>query len=114
LAGAFRDGTGSNAACAVGNSTTARINFQSLVLVSAGGTAPYAPDFNPIEQPFAKLKTLLRKAAEPSVDGSWNRIAIVRDAFTPDECANDFRNAGYASCQVDNALARRLRPPASE
>jgi hypothetical protein len=67
----------------MGNSTTARINFQSLVLVSAGGTAPYAPDFNPIEQLFAKLKTLLRKAAEPSVDGSWNRIAIVLDASLP-------------------------------
>jgi len=72
LAGSFHHGTGFNAACAVGNSTTARIKFQSLVLVSAGGTAPYAPDFNPIEQLFAKLKTLLRKAAEPSVDGSWN------------------------------------------
>lgn len=67
----------------MGNSTTARINFQSLVLVSAGRTAPYAPDFNPIEQLFAKLKTLLRKAAEPSVDGSWNRIAIVLDASLP-------------------------------
>ena len=30
---------------------------------------PYSPDFNPIEQLFAKIKALLRKAAEPSVDG---------------------------------------------
>jgi transposase len=36
---------------------------------------PYSPDFNPIEQLFAKLKALLRKAAERSVDGLWNRIA---------------------------------------
>ncbi len=57
----------------------------------------YSPDFNPIEQLFAKLKALLRKAAERSVDGLWTRIATLLDAFTPDECANYFRNAGYAS-----------------
>src|SRR3954451_24976096 len=59
---------------------------------------PYSPDFNPIEQLFAKLKALLRKAAERSVEGLWNRIARLLDAFPPDECANYFRNAGYASC----------------
>jgi transposase len=68
---------------------------------AAGGTLlylpPYSPDFNPIEQLFAKLKALLRKAAERSVDGLWNRIAYLLDAFTPQECANYFRNAGYAS-----------------
>ena len=58
---------------------------------------PYSPDFNPIEQLFAKLKALLRKAAERSVEGLWNRIARLLDAFPPDECANYFRNAGYAS-----------------
>ena len=58
---------------------------------------PYSPDFNPIEQLFAKLKALLRKAAERSVDGLWNRIALLLDAFPPDECANYFRNAKYAS-----------------
>jgi transposase len=58
---------------------------------------PYSPDFNPIEQLFAKLKALLRKAAERSVDSLWNRIAAILDAFTPDECTNYFRNAGYAS-----------------
>jgi len=58
---------------------------------------PYSPDFNPIEQLFAKLKALLRKAAERSVDGLWNRIARLLDAFTPDECCHYFRNAGYAS-----------------
>ena len=59
---------------------------------------PYSPDFNPIEQLFAKLKALLRKAAERSVEGLWNRIATLLDAFTPEECSNYFRNAGYASC----------------
>jgi transposase len=58
---------------------------------------PYWPDFNPIEQLFAKLKALLRKAAERSVDGLWSRIASLLSAFTPEECANYFRNAGYAS-----------------
>jgi transposase len=58
---------------------------------------PYSPDFNPIEQLFAKLKALLRKAAERSVEGLWSRIACLLGAFPPDECANYFRNAGYAS-----------------
>src|ERR1700688_350357 len=57
---------------------------------------PYSPDFNPIEQLFAKLKALLRKAAERSLEGLWNRIACLLDAFQPDECANYFRNSGYA------------------
>jgi transposase len=59
---------------------------------------PYSPDFNPIEQLFAKLKALLRKAAERSVEGLWNRIARLLDAFLPDECNNYFRNSGYAAC----------------
>ena len=58
---------------------------------------PYSPDFNPIEQLFAKLKALLRKAAARSVEGLWNRIACLLDAFQPDECANYFRNSGYAA-----------------
>jgi transposase len=59
---------------------------------------PYSPDFNPIEQLFAKLKALLRKAAERSLESLWNRIACLLDAFQPDECANYFRNSGYAAC----------------
>jgi len=58
---------------------------------------PYSPDLNPIEQVFAKLKTLLRKAAERTVEATWKRIGILLRAFTPQECANYFRNAGYAS-----------------
>ena len=58
---------------------------------------PYSPDFNPIEQLFAKLKALLRKAAERSVESLWNRIACFLDAFQADECANYFRNSGYAA-----------------
>jgi transposase len=56
---------------------------------------PYSPDFNPIEKAFSKLKALLRKAAERTVDGLWNRIGELLEAFTPSECANFFTAAGY-------------------
>lgn len=56
---------------------------------------PYSPDFNPIENAFAKLKALLRKAAERTVDGLWNRIGMLLPTFTPRECANFFAAAGY-------------------
>ncbi len=56
---------------------------------------PYSPDFNPIENAFAKLKTLLRKAAARTVDQLWRVIGESLDAFTPDECANYFAAAGY-------------------
>lgn len=58
---------------------------------------PYSPDLNPIEQAFAKLKTLLRNAAERTVEATWKRIGALLAAFTPQECANYFVNAGYAS-----------------
>jgi len=58
---------------------------------------PYSPDLNPIEQVFAKLKTLLRKAAERTVEATWRRIGALLQCFTADECANYFANAGYAS-----------------
>jgi len=56
---------------------------------------PYSPDFNPIENAFAKLKALLRKAAEPTVGGLWDTIGHLIDLFTPQECANYFAAAGY-------------------
>jgi transposase len=58
---------------------------------------PYSPDLNPIEQVFAKLKTLLRKAAERTVEATWKRIGDLLQCFRPQECANYFVNAGYAS-----------------
>jgi transposase len=57
---------------------------------------PYSPDLNPIEQAFSKLKAHLRKAAERSVPALWDRIGTILDSFTPHECANFFRHAGYA------------------
>src|SRR3954449_7534128 len=58
---------------------------------------PYSPDLNPIEQVFAKLKTLLRKADERTSEATWKRIGALLDHFTPQECANYLVNAGYAS-----------------
>jgi transposase len=58
---------------------------------------PYSPDLNPIEQVFAKLKRLLRKAARRTVEATWRQIGALIPAFLPQECANYFRNSGYAS-----------------
>ena len=58
---------------------------------------PYSPDLNPIEQVFAKLKTLLRKAAERTVEATWRRIGALLHNFPPNECASYLRNSGYAS-----------------
>lgn len=56
---------------------------------------PYSPDFNPIEQAFAKLKAMLRKAAERTLDDLWRTIGRIVETFTPTECANYFAAAGY-------------------
>jgi len=57
---------------------------------------PYSPDLNPIEQAFAKLKALLRKYAERTVEALRDRIGTLLDHFSPIECRNFFRNAGHA------------------
>jgi transposase len=73
---------------------------RARVLIEATGAElrflpPYSPDFNPIENAFAKLKALLRKAAERTVDGLWHAIGRIVDTFSPVECANYFAAAGY-------------------
>jgi putative transposase len=55
----------------------------------------YSPDLNPIEQVFAKLKHLLRKAAARTHDAVCAAIGQLLDAFTPQECLNYFKNSGY-------------------
>lgn len=55
----------------------------------------YSPDMNPIENAFAKLKAGLRRAAERSTEALWNRIADILGTYSPRECANYFRAAGY-------------------
>jgi transposase len=57
---------------------------------------PYSLDFNPIEQLFAKFKAQLRKAGQRTVEAVENTIRTLLNQFTPAECANYFRNAGYA------------------
>ncbi len=51
---------------------------------------PYSPDFNPIEKAFSKLKAMLRKAEERTVNGLWDLIGKLVDIFKPTECANYF------------------------
>jgi transposase len=50
-----------------------------------------------VEQVFAKLKTLLSKAAKRTIEDTWRQIGTLLRRFSPQECANYFRNAGYAS-----------------
>jgi transposase len=58
---------------------------------------PYSPDLNPIEMMVAKLKSLLRRANERSIAAAWHRIGTLLTEFSPTECSNYFRHAGYAS-----------------
>jgi transposase len=55
----------------------------------------YSPDFNPIEQFFAKLKAMLRKAAVRTIDELWRAIGHIINTVTPNECVNYFANSGY-------------------
>jgi len=58
---------------------------------------PYSPDLNPIEQAFSKLKHWMRIAAARTRHTLWRTVGAILDRFTPQECANYFKNAGYAS-----------------
>ena len=69
-------------------------------MIEAAGAAllylpPYSPDLNPIEQAFSKLKAHLRKAAETTVPALMRRIGRILITFSPRECRNFFRHAGY-------------------
>jgi transposase len=55
----------------------------------------HSPDLNPIEQAFAKLKALLRKAAARTREALWAAIGHMLDSFSPDECRNYLANSGY-------------------
>jgi len=56
---------------------------------------PYSPDFNPIENAFAKLKRLVRTAKKRTVDELWSFLGTALDAFDPSECFNYIRHCGY-------------------
>ena len=55
----------------------------------------YSPDLNPIEQVFSKLKRLLRKAAQRTLEAICAAIGQILGTYTPQECANYFKNSGY-------------------
>jgi transposase len=56
---------------------------------------PYSPDFNPIENAFAKFKALLRKAEARTREDLWDAITSALKHFSAQECANYFNAAGY-------------------
>ena len=56
---------------------------------------PYSPDFNPIENAFAKLKAHVRKLAARTIEALETAAAQALHAFKPSECANFFANLGY-------------------
>ena len=56
---------------------------------------PYSPDYNPIEQVFAKLKALLRAVAARTQPTLWQAVGAALSAFTPTECARCIAHAGY-------------------
>ena len=56
----------------------------------------YSPDLNPIEQAFAKFKTLLRKARARSYEAVSQACAQILTQYPPAECAAYIRNPGYA------------------
>jgi len=58
---------------------------------------PYSPDFNPLEQAFAKLKALLRSAAARTIPALWTAIRHAFAAFRPDEGRNYLTAAGYGA-----------------
>jgi hypothetical protein len=80
---------------ATGKIASAAASHAAELFLGAGARG--LPDLNSIEQVFAKLKTLLRKAEQRSIDATWQRIGLILQCFTPGECAAYIQNAGYAS-----------------
>lgn len=60
----------------------------------------YSPDLNPIEQAFAKIKHWMRQAQKRTIDDTWRHLGHLAATINPDECANYFANAGYASVKT--------------
>jgi transposase len=77
-------------------------------LIAAGAIPlylpPYSPDLNPIELAFAKLKWLVRSAAERTLEGLWSLLGRVLDQFPPDECLRYLRHCGYTATPRRKAL----------
>jgi len=58
---------------------------------------PYSPDLNPIEMAFAKLKAHLRRIRARTIDALWRAVGNICDLYSPQECWNYLKAAGYAS-----------------
>ena len=61
---------------------------------------PYSPDFNPIEQVFSKLKTMLRKLKSRTMEDLWKNFGELCDIFTPKECYHYYKKAGYGKIKI--------------
>ena len=74
-----------------------RLNPEAIRAVGASllYLPPYSPDLNPIEQLFAKLKALLRKAGARTKEALWAPIGELLDSFPAEKCRNYLRNSGY-------------------
>lgn len=86
------DNLGSHKVAGVREAITAR--GAELVFLPA-----YSPDQNPIEQVFAKLKGLLRKAAPRSREALWRSIGSIVSGFRRDQCANYLKHCGYTQSE---------------
>jgi len=81
------------------NLSSHKIAGVQTAIEAAGATLlflpPYSPDLNPIEMAFAKLKSQLRAKALRAMEELWHALGPLSNAFSPTECANYFRHAGY-------------------
>jgi transposase len=58
---------------------------------------PYSPDLNPIEMAFAKLKAHLRRIGARTIDALWKAVGSICNLYSPDECSNYLKAAGYGA-----------------
>jgi transposase len=58
---------------------------------------PYSPDLNPIEMAFAKLKAHLRRIGARTIDELWRAVGSICELYTPNECWNYLKEAGYVA-----------------
>jgi transposase len=56
---------------------------------------PYSPDFDPIEESFSKIKSILRRIAARTAEALDAAVGKALQSFTPQECMNYFASTGY-------------------
>ena len=83
-----------NAPCHVSKASREHFSKKNIQIMEWPANSP---DLNPIEKMFSKLKALLKKAAKRTIGELWNEIGKLLDTFSPTECANYFKAAGYVS-----------------